>query len=90
MTDTMKTTLRTVWFWRKMEDGPEMLMAWDEYTVDQNPEGYAKAWQEAYDAAKSDDSGFGVRHIDIRIPWAPVENAFLPATVEGVVSDEDP
>jgi hypothetical protein len=29
--------IHTLWFWRKGEDGPEMLEAWEEYAAEANP-----------------------------------------------------
>ncbi len=31
--------IKTLWGWRKSEDTPELMQAWDEYTVDDAPSG---------------------------------------------------
>lgn len=76
-------TIKTAWFWRKQEEGPELLEAWDEFTVDSNPDGWREAVDAAYAAVESDDSGHGIRYIDVKINYGVVERAFWPVEVEG-------
>ena len=84
---TIKGTVKSVWFWRKGEDGPELLTAWDEYSVEQNEEGFAAEVKRVWELVKDDDAGGGPRHINITFPWEPIERAFWPAEVEGETTD---
>lgn len=80
-------TVKTAWFWRKSEDGPELIVAWDEFTYDGWPSGFDEAVQKEFDAMKQDDSGYGVRIIDIAVPLDDVIAAFIPPQLQGEVVD---
>lgn len=79
--------IHTCWAWRKHEDGPELLEAWDEYGVDHNYEGWQAATQKAIASLGDDISSLGVRYIDIRIDGAAVEQCFYNNEIEGQVQD---
>ena len=79
---TERVMIKTLWFWRKGETSPELLVAWDEYTVDQNPDGFAVACHKAYEEVRAEDVGNGSRRIEIHAEWNPIERAFLPIKVE--------
>lgn len=77
--------IHTCWAWRKHEDGPELLEAWDEYTVEQNYEGWQAACQKAIASLGNDISSLGVRYIDLRVDGDAVEEAFSSNEIEGKV-----
>lgn len=40
--------VRTAWGWRNGEDSPELLVAWDYYSYEQNPPGFQQAIEETF------------------------------------------
>lgn len=75
-------TVKTVWFWRKGEDSPELLVAWDDFTVDNNPDGFEEAIKRAYAEVESEDNGSGIRRVNLNFDFDPIERAFWPVDVE--------
>lgn len=75
-------TLNTLWFWRKGEEGPELLVAWPAFDVDQNFEGWQEACRRELDVVSSDMSELGYRYINIRVPYDPIEQAFYPTEID--------
>lgn len=80
-------TLHTLWGLRRgFEDGtPELMVAWDEYCVDNYAEGYENEKQEAIDSWKDDLVAH--RELRISVPIDQVESAFRVNTIEGSIRD---
>ena len=78
--------LQTVWFWRDSEDSPELLVAWDDYDVDQNPEGYEEAILKAYDVVRKEDGGNGLRRVNIIYDADKIAALFDIPDIDGEVS----
>jgi hypothetical protein len=77
--------IHTLWAVRiSSPDEPELVTAWDEYSVDANPEGWHKDVAEGLDSWGSDLETH--RFIDIEIPDKAVFDAFGTPTIpaEGV------
>ena len=79
--------IHTLWFWRKNEDGPELLEAWDEYAIDENWEGWQAACAKALDSVKSDISSLGYRYIDLRVNGDLIEEAFYANEIAAKVEE---
>lgn len=75
----------SLWFWRRDDDFPEMLTAWDEWSVEQNPTGWQEDCQKKYQAVKEDDVGGGPREIHFQVNSDEVEKAFYPVVAKGEV-----
>jgi hypothetical protein len=74
----------TVWATRVQDpDEPELVTAWDEYSVDNNPEGFDKDVEESL-ASWGDDLDQH-RRIVITVPDKPILDAFRSVMVEGTV-----
>lgn len=69
------------------EETPWIVNAWDEWTVDANPEG----WHEAIDEAKKKASGAEIRTAQIEVHDSFLFDMFKPITVKGtpIPSKED-
>jgi hypothetical protein len=66
----------TVWGVRKgAADEPELMVAWDEYCVDSNPEGFDEEVEKAIASWGSDL--LATRPITLTIPESLVKNAFV-------------
>lgn len=83
------TTICTLWFWRKGEDGPEMLTAWDTWAVDGNPEGWKEDCERRYAEVASDDAGSGPREINLLVNYDAIAAAFYPVDVEASDSNQE-
>lgn len=78
--------IHTLWFWRKTEEGPELLLAWDGYSVDQNVKGWEALCAAKLDEVRPEMSGLGYRYIDIEVKGDDaIETAFYPKEVEAEV-----
>lgn len=78
--------LHTLWAWRKNEEGPELLEAWDEVTRDNWPEGFKEACQKALDAMEADIGEAGHRYVDIDVDYDTISALFWETpTVAGEV-----
>lgn len=74
----------TVWATRKYaSDEPELLTAWDEYSVDGNPEGFEEDVKKSIDSLGTDYLAHRV--VVITIDSTLIDAAFLPVKVEGTV-----
>ena len=72
----------TLWIWNEYDGSPELLTAWDEYTIDANPEGY-------HTAKKGFEDNQDVREIVLQIPEGKITDAFASPVVEaGVLEGE--
>jgi hypothetical protein len=60
---------------------PNVVDAWDEYTMDSNPEGYQEALDK-HRAKEGDDYEYGgVRELIVELPQSAVTKLFDPVTV---------
>lgn len=71
---------------RTKHGGPELFLTWDEYTIDENPEGFIEACDKKIAALK----GEFIHHqiITLCIADHDLENAFHPPAVDVEVLDE--
>lgn len=83
--------VRSLWITRKSIDAgfhpPELVEAWDEWSIDENPEGWQEACKRALDAVGSDLSAH--RYIDIRVSGDALASTFEPAEVEAYAVESD-
>src|SRR4051812_4926221 len=80
--------VESLWITRRPESGftaPELLVAWDEVSLDENMEGYQEECEKALAACKSDVDQ--VRYIQINVPDAQLDAAFAMATIPSAVID---
>lgn len=75
--------IETLWIKRQYEDTPELLVAWDEFSVDENPEGFAEDCASAL--LKIGDDLAASRQIQISVLTTSIDAAFVPSVVTGVV-----
>lgn len=84
----MANTIRihTLWGTRKgfEDEVPELMVAWDEFAVDNYPEGFAADKQEAIDSWQDDLAA--QRDIVLEVPFDQIEDAFKAPTVAVGVS----
>jgi len=76
--------IKTLWGVRKGENTPELMEAWDEYSIDQYREGWSEACQKAIDRWGTDLDAY--RYIQIVVNLNKIEQAFAPSTVSGNVN----
>lgn len=75
----------TVWATRKHDEGaPELLVAWDEFSVDNHPDGFERVIVAATDAMGEDLNE--VRRITIRVPLETIEAAFDGPVITGEIA----
>ncbi len=79
--------IKTLWGWRKSEDTPELMQAWDEYTVDNWPEGWTEACEKA--RASWGDDLYSHREIDLVVNLDSILQAFAPPKVPAMTKDND-
>lgn len=81
----MTRTVRTLWITRKSIDGgfhsPELLEAWDDWSIDEYPEGWQEACKKSLDSVGHDLASH--RYIDIRINEDELDEAFHPVEIQG-------
>ena len=73
--------VRMLWIRRKgmTDTSPELIEAWDEYSIDENPEGAQESFREALDKVGNDLDEF--RYITLDIPIDAIEDAFKDTTI---------
>mgnify|MGYP001259955189 CR=1 FL=1 len=75
--------IRTLWF---LEDGddvmPELLCAWDEYCIDENPQGYEEDMKKAHGSRGTDGE---YRYIELSVDYDKIMKAFRPVKVKADV-----
>jgi hypothetical protein len=77
--------IQTLWLWYKGADGPDLIEAWDEYGIDNNPEGWQEACEKAL-ASVGDDLR-AHRFIRLTVDYEKIEQAFLDVEVKAEVHD---
>ncbi len=82
MTETL--TIETLWGARRGESTPELMAAWDEYTIDNWREGWSEACRKAIESYGSDLDTY--RYIVLTVDLGKIEQAFEPTTVDAEVS----
>jgi hypothetical protein len=79
--------VRSLWITRKGAEGydemPELLVAWDEISIDENPEGFEQSCKQALESVGSDVDE--IRYLDIDVGHQ-VERTFERAVVTGEVT----
>lgn len=75
--------IQTLWIMRKDADNPELLEAWDEFTIEDNPEGFHEACQRALASAGEDVEA---RYITVKL-GVEFYKAFEPIVVDSAVTD---
>lgn len=79
--------IETLWIIRKSADAPpeppELLEAWDEFSIDENPPGYKEACENALSAVGDDVEE--ARYITLKIETQQITDAFAPASATGQV-----
>lgn len=78
--------IETFWGWRKGEDSPELLVAWDEFTVDGYPDGYEKAVKESLEGAG--DEMIEVRRISLSVKEGLITSQFTVPTIPAEVVED--
>jgi len=82
--------LKTMWIKRDYawDDPPELLVAWDEYAVEINPDGFRKHCDYELEALGSDREKATVRYVDIHVFRKTIEDAFEPAKVRHLFAED--
>lgn len=75
--------IKTMWGMRKGEQTPELMVAWDEYSVDGYTEGFEVECRRARESWENDLETY--RMVDITVPRQSIKAAFLPGAASGVV-----
>jgi hypothetical protein len=79
-------TIRSLWVTRKSIDAgfhpPELVAAWDEWSIDENPQGWADACKHALDSMGSDLAAH--RYIDLFVSGDDLDATFDPASLMAV------
>lgn len=77
--------VKSLWGVRKGYEraAPELMAAWDEYTIDENPEGWTEACEKAI--ASWGDDLLSWRIIDIQLPVNILKQQFEPAEIAAVI-----
>lgn len=74
--------VQTLWITRKSEPdaSPELLVAWDEYSIDQNYKGYQEDVDRALASVGQDVAEY--RFITLIVSRKELDNAFKPVRLE--------
>ena len=75
----MSFHISTLWITRHSEDTPELLAAWDQFSIDGNPGGFTEACEKAL-AAVGDDVR-DTAYLTIVVPEEPIFDALYPPDV---------
>src|ERR1035437_5005065 len=75
--------IKTLWGWRKGEQTPELMQAWDEYSVDSNFDGWEDAC--ATSIASWGDDLDAHRYIDLNVDLIAIEAAFDSPRIDAEV-----
>lgn len=83
----------TLWIRRPDSEIPELVAAWDGYSIEENYEGWEKACQRALDEVKGDLAAF--RYLNISVSERVLNDAFrdyanLPVTDTGTFEGPEP
>jgi hypothetical protein len=77
--------IHTVWAVRKCNPGePELVTAWDEFSVDANSEGFEEDVKKSLESWGDDLLAF--RRIDIRVSYPGILQAFDTTEITGVIT----
>ena len=64
---------------------PELLVAWDEFTIEENPEGFERAWKRELQACQPDVESF--RLVDVEVSADKIRELLLaPPTIAGEIN----
>lgn len=75
----------SLWARRRGEDSPELLVAWDEYSVEQNREGFDEECREALRGMGEDL--IQERELHIHVPMADIDAAFDSPVLRGSLDE---
>ena len=75
----MSFHVSTLWITRQSEDTPELLVAWDNFTIDGNPGGFTEACKEALAAVGNDVRD--TAYLTIIVPEDPIFAALYPPDI---------
>ena len=78
----MSFHVATLWITRQSEDTPELLVAWDNFTIDGNPGGFTEACTSALAAVGGDVRD--TAYLTIVVPEEPIFAALYPPDVSEV------
>jgi len=88
----MSFHLSTLWITRHSDDTPELLAAWDQFSIDGNPGGFTAACENALDAVGDDVRDMA--YLTIVVPEEPIFAALYPSNVQAEKvlpgADEEP
>jgi hypothetical protein len=73
-------TIETLWGVRKGESTPELMAAWDEFSIDENSMGWQDACERAIDSWGDQLDIY--RYIKIQVDMDKIEAAFEPVTLQ--------
>lgn len=76
-------SINTLWGWRKGADGPELMVAWDELSVDENLEGFNASCNDAIDSWGDDMQSH--RYATITVPYDEIVALWEEEEVTGHV-----
>lgn len=71
--------IKTMWGLRRNESTPELMEAWDELCVEENPEGFTEACEKRRQEWGSDVKN--VRFIDLEVSTRTVHETFATKTI---------
>lgn len=76
----MSFHVSTLWITRHSDDTPELIAAWDQFSIDGNPGGFTAACEAALEAIGDDvrDKAY----LTIIVPEEPIFAALYPPNVE--------
>jgi len=81
MTGTI--VVKTLWFLEKVENSvPELLCAWDQYSIDENPQGYEEDMKKAH-GSRGDAGDY--RYIELKVDNSKIMSTFSPAKIKADV-----
>lgn len=75
--------VETMWGLRRGEQVPELMVAWDEFSVDSYSDGWREACEKARESWGRDLLEF--RYVKIDVDEDAIEKAFRPSTIQGDV-----
>lgn len=76
--------ISTLWATRVSDDGPELLAAWDQWSIEGNWEGWAAECRRQLDAMGNDLDQY--RYFNLSVDLDKIEDAFRQRTLPAVVT----
>lgn len=66
--------VQTLWAWREGEDNPELLSAWDEFSIDDNHEGFREDFEKH--RAAVGEKGVEFRELEVLLNIDEIKGSF--------------